>query len=164
MSPRLRHFLAAALVAVLIYAALGLSHPVRNGAVIFAQVQSVQAAVPEGTTQVAVRATPARWIGGCPQIPGSHAGWGTDEVFITFTTSRSRASTIAAMTTALARRGWHRRDAASGPGQGTNAHWTLDVHSGHLAQAWAYPLGAATGHWALTASWRPPGPVGQGCP
>ncbi len=144
--------------------ALGFNHSIRNGASIFSEVQDVTTAVPVDATQLAVRATPAPWIGGCSQIPGSRDGWGTDEVFITFTTPQSRTTTTTLIDRALRRRGWRRHDATTGPGQGRVDHWTLDVHSAHRAQAWAYPLGPDGRHWVLSATWQPPGPVGQGCP
>ena len=144
--------------------ALGFNHSIRDGSKIFSEVQGVRAAVPYGATQLSTRSTPAPWISGCSQIPGSRDGWGTDGVFITFTTSHSRAATTTVIDRALSRRGWRRHDATTGPGQGPVAHWTLNVHSAHRAQAWAYPLGPAAGHWVLSARWQPPGPVGQGCP
>jgi hypothetical protein len=164
---RAKRLFGAVLVAVLGYAAwifFGFGHSIANGGEIFAQVTSISRAVPASATNVQVHSSAASWISGCSQIPGSHDGWTTDNAFVNFTDTRSKSEVLAHIDASLSMLGWKRHDASPGPYQGRIAHWTLDVKGGRLAQAWAFPVGPGTRHWALTASWSPPGPRGQGCP
>ncbi|MGC1418866.1 MAG: hypothetical protein WA786_01935 [Acidimicrobiales bacterium] len=139
-------------------------HSIVNGGEIFVKVQAIRSAVPVDATDVRVRSTPASWIGGCPEIPGSRSGWTSDYVAVEFLDGQTRSEVVRQISHALARAGWLRHDESPGPHRGRLAHWTLNVQSAHLVQAWAFPVGPGGHHWYFSAAWRPPGPMGQGCP
>jgi hypothetical protein len=163
-----RRRLLLALVAVPIAAAawfaLGFEHSIANGGEIFGQVSDIRNAVPLGATKMHIQSSEASWIAGCSEVPGSRSGWTTDQISISFVDSNARRDVVDDIARALTSQGWRRHDSSPGPHRGKLPHWTLDVNSAHDAQAWAFPVGPGTHHWAFTASWRPPGPVGQGCP
>jgi hypothetical protein len=142
----------------------GFGHSIANGSQIFAQVSSVRAAIPHNASNVNVQSSTASWITGCSGIPGSRDGWTSDRVSVNFFDLSPRKIVVRQIARSLERMGWQRRDSSPGPGQGAIAHWTLNVRSAHVAQAWAFPVGPGTHHWAFTSSWNPPGPSGQGCP
>jgi hypothetical protein len=144
--------------------AFGFDHSIANGGQIFEEVANVRSAVPLAATNIRVQSSAASWIGGCSQVPGSRSGWTTDQVSINFVDRQSRSTVVSDVARSLASMGWKRRDASAGPHRGKLPHWTLDVKSDHVAQAWAFAVGPGTHHWHLSASWRPPGPLGQGCP
>jgi len=146
------------------YFLLGYNHSIPNGDRIYAQVSSIGAAVPPSAHDIQAQSARATWISGCSQIPGSRDGWTTDEVSVTFTDTKPKRTVTAAMSRVLTREGWRRHDASPGVQQGRIPHWTLNVKTNHLVQAWAFPVGPGTHHWVLAASWIPPGPQGQGCP
>jgi hypothetical protein len=146
------------------YLFFGFNHSIPNGDLIFAEVSSIRAAVPKSAVNIQTASSPASWISGCSQIPGSRDGWTTDQVSVDFTDTRPKWTVVAALSGALAKKGWRRHDASPGLHQGKIPHWTLNVRTNNLVQAWAFPVGPGTEHWALTASWIPPGPRGQGCP
>jgi hypothetical protein len=83
---------------------------------------------------------------------------------VSFTDSNSRTTIIGLIDSTLEKEGWQRHDSSPGPGQDRIPHWTLDVKSNHLVNAWTFPVGPGTLHWYFSASWNPPGPKGQGCP
>lgn len=137
---------------------------IHNGTVIFYEVASIRWVAPHEATNVQSSATPASWIGGCSEIPGSRSGWTTDTASLTFTDTRSRGVVTEELSHRLRSLGWRRHDQSPNPGQGKIAHWTLYVGTSHRAQAWAFPVGPGTAHWAVSSSWIPPGPRGEGCP
>ncbi len=139
-------------------------HSIANGSEIFVKVEAIRSAVPEGATKVSVRATSASWIAGCSVIPRAHGGWTTDYVTVTFRDGQSRTDVVNQISRALVLGGWLRHDESPGRHQGRQAHWTLDVQSAHVVQAWAFPVGPGGHHWFFSAAWNPPGPKGQGCP
>jgi hypothetical protein len=149
---------------VLAWNLLGHQHNIANGPQILSEVSDIRAAVPANASSVHASSSDASWVSGCSEVPGSRSGWTTDDVSISFTDLHAKPTVTAQIATALRKLGWQRLDSSPGPHQGRIAHWTLDVKSNHLAQAWAYPFGPGTHHWALTSSWSPPGPKGQGCP
>jgi hypothetical protein len=142
----------------------GFDHTIVNGAEIYARVSAIRSAVPKRATDVRVRSSSASWIGGCSQIPGSRSGWTSDYVSVGFVDEDSRASVQGQISHALVDEGWLRDDESPGAHRGPIAHWTLDVRSAHLVQAWAFPVGPGGHHWFFSANWSPPGPKGQGCP
>ena len=152
------------IVGVVTWWALHPSHTIANGAALFQRITAIDTVAPTGSVGVHSTSTAATWIGGCSQIPGSRAGWTTDTASVMFTDTRSRTVVTSELDAHLRSLGWVRHDASPGPHQGRIAHWTLDVHSGHSAQAWAFPVGPGTSHWYVGASWTPPGPRGEGCP
>lgn len=163
----MKRLCAIGVVALICYAAwifFSFGHSIANGSQIFTKVSEIRDAVPSTASNVQVQSSAASWISGCTEIPGSRDGWTTDRVSVSFTDFRSRASVIGKIDGTLQKEGWQRHDSAPGPGQGRIPHWILDVKSAHLIQAWAFPVGPGTHHWYFTASWRPPGPTGQGCP
>jgi hypothetical protein len=81
-----------------------------------------------------------------------------------FIDTDSRATVIRKIDHALERQGWQRHDSKPSPSAGRLPHWTLDVRSAHVVQAWAFPVGPGTHHWYFSASWNPPGLRGQSCP
>jgi hypothetical protein len=81
-----------------------------------------------------------------------------------FFDTSNRVTVIAKIDRALRSQGWQRHDSKPRPSDGRLPHWTLDVKSAHVVQAWAFPVGPGTHHWYFSASWNPPGPRGQGCP
>jgi hypothetical protein len=83
---------------------------------------------------------------------------------ISFIDGNSRTSVVDIIARSLTSQGWQRHDSSPGPHGGKLPHWTLDVNSARDAQAWAFPVGPGIHHWEFTAIWRPPGPVGEGCP
>jgi hypothetical protein len=155
---------AVVLIGYFTWNLLGVGHSIANGSQIFDKVSGIRAAVPSSASNVQEQSSAAEWISGCSAIPGSRSGWTTDQVSVSFTDFNSRTSVIKMMDNTLERKGWQRHDSSTGPGQGPITHWTLDVKSKHLIQAWAFPVGPGTLHWFFSASWNPPGPQGQGCP
>jgi len=151
-------------VGFVLWIAFGFNHAIANGGEIYQEVTAVRDAVPIGATNIRVETSSASWIDGCSSEPGSRSGWTTDRISITFDDRRTRQSVLEALARSLHSQGWRRHDAAPGSHQGKIPHWTLNVKSVHLAQAWAFPVGPGDQHWYLSGSWRPPGPVGQGCP
>ena len=143
---------------------LGFGHSIANGSQIFAQVSGVRTAIPVNASNVNVQSSTASWIAGCSGIPGSRDGWTSDRVSISFTDLSPRNTVVRYIARSLKQMGWQRHDSSPGRGTGAIAHWTLDVRSAHVAQAWAFPVGPGTHHWYFSSSWRPPGPSGQGCP
>jgi hypothetical protein len=144
--------------------AFGFNHSIANGGQIFEEVSAARSAVPPAATKIRIESSAASWIGGCSEVPGSRSGWTTDQVSINFDDRQSRSDVVLAIARSLRSMGWQRHDLSAGPHRGKLPHWTLDVKSGHVAQAWAFPVGPGTERWHFSASWRPPGPVGQGCP
>ena len=139
-------------------------HSIANGSQIFAKISAIRAAVPSNASNVQVQSAAAQWITGCSVIPGSRDGWTTDRVSVSFTDSNSRTTIIGKIDGTLREDGWQRHDSSPGLGQGRVPHWTLNVKSNQLVQAWAFPVGPGTLHWYFSANWNPPGPQGQGCP
>jgi hypothetical protein len=144
--------------------AFGFNHSIANGGQIFQDVSSIRNAVPPSATKITVDTASASWINGCSAVPGSRSGWTTDHVSINFVDSEARNIVVFGINRSLKAMGWQRHDLSPGPHQGKLPHWTLNVKSAHVAQAWAFPVGPGTHHWVFTAGWRPPGPLGQGCP
>ena len=142
----------------------GFDHSIANGSQIFAQVSSIRAAVPLTASNVNVQSSAASWITGCSEITGSRDGWTSDRVSVNFIDLSPRKTVIRQISRSLKRIGWRRHDSSPGAGKGAIAHWTLDVKSAHVAQAWAFPTGVGTNQWYFSSSWKPPGPSGQGCP
>jgi hypothetical protein len=162
-----RRLLAALLLVPIgfgVWIAFGLNHSIANGGQIFQEVSGVRSAVPAGATKIRVESSAASWIGGCSVVPGSRSGWTTDHVSVDFIDLQPRITVVQNIARSLKTMGWERHDSSAGPHRGKLSHWTLNVKSDHVAQAWAFPVGPGTGHWYLSASWRPDGPVGQGCP
>ncbi len=147
-----------------LWIALGFNHAIANGGQIDEEVTAIRSAVPTAATNVHVESSSASWISGCSSVPGSRSGWTTDRISISFNDREPRNLVVGAIARSLTSLGWRRDDESPGPHQGRIAHWTLNVKSDHLAQAWAFPVGPGTSHWYLSGSWRPPGPIGQGCP
>jgi hypothetical protein len=147
-----------------IWIAFGLNHSIANGGQIYEEVSAIRNAVPKSATDIHNESSAASWIGGCSAVPGSKSGWTTDQISINFDDSETRNLVVSAIARSLKFLGWQRHDSAPGLHRGKIPHWTLDVKSAHFAQAWAFPVGPGTRHWYLSGSWRPPGPVGQGCP
>lgn len=143
---------------------IGSNHSIANGRQIYEEVSAIRGAVPVGATDIHVESTAASWIGGCSIIPGSRSGWTTDQISINFVDSESRNLVVGAIARSLTLQGWQRHDSVPGPHRGKIPHWTLNVRSAHAVQAWAFPVGPGTHRWYFSASWRPPGPIGQGCP
>ncbi|HEY1734907.1 MAG TPA: hypothetical protein VGG23_10695 [Acidimicrobiales bacterium] len=123
----------------------------------------VVGAIPPDASEVRMGVdTTVRWVGGCSEIAGARSGWTTAYVTVQFVDTRqSRAAALGTIAGALERGGWVRHDVSPGPKQGKVPHWVLDVHQGQLASTFAF--GTPNG-WFISASWRPPGPVGQPCP
>lgn len=162
-----KRILLVAVLAFIGYSAwvfFGFGHSIANGSQIFSRVSGIREAIPFKATNVSVQSSPASWITGCSAIPGSRDGWTSDRASVSFIDLNSRKTVVEHIAHSLQRMGWQRHDSSPGPGQGAIAHWTLDVWSTHVAQAWAFPVPAGTHHWYLTSSWKPPGPRGQGCP
>jgi hypothetical protein len=106
--------------------------------------------------------TTVRWVGGCSEIAGARSGWTEAYVTVQFVDTRqSRAVALGTIAQTFERQGWIRHDVSPDPKQGKVPHWVLDVHQGQLASAFAF--GDPNG-WFISASWQPPGPVGQPCP
>lgn len=143
---------------------LGFDHSIPNGGVIANEVLGIRGAVPKNASDVHVQASSASWIRGCAQIPGAHSGWSTDETGITFKDSDPHSVVVGTVSRWLRRAGFARDDSRPNRHEGRTPHWTLDVHSVHLVQAWLFPVVRKTHEWYLSASWRPSGPVGDGCP
>lgn len=162
-----RRRLLAALILIPIgfgaWIAFGLNHSIANGGQIYEEVLTARSAVPHAATDIRIETSAASWIGGCSEVPGSTSGWTTDHMSINFNDKEPRSTVIRDIARSLKNIGWTRHDSSAGPHRGKLPHWTLDVKSGHDAQAWAFPVGRGTEHWYLSASWRPPGAVGQGC-
>jgi hypothetical protein len=162
-----RKRLLAALILVPIgfvaWVAFGFDHSIANGGQIYGEISAVRSAVPLAATTIRFESSAASWIGGCSEVPGSTSGWTTDQVSINFIDTQSRSAVVHDIARSLKSMGWTRHDSSAGPHRGKLPHWTLDVNSAHVAQAWAFPVGRGTEHWYFSASWRPPGPVGQGC-
>jgi hypothetical protein len=144
--------------------AFGFDHSIANGGQIFEEVADIRLAVPPGATTIHDHSVQASWISGCSSVPGSKSGWTSDHVSISFVDASSRSIVVSDIARSLMSMGWRRHDMSPGAHKGRLPHWTLDVKSTHAAQAWAFPVGPGTHHWAFTASWSPPGPLGQGCP
>ena len=162
-----KRILLVCVLALICYGAwifFGFGHSIANGSQIFAQVSGVRTAIPLNASNVNVQSSAASWITGCSEIPGSRDGWTSDQVSVNFIDLSPRKTVVRQIARSLKRMGWQRHDSLPGPGQGAIAHWTLDVRSAHVAQAWAFPVGAGTHHWYFRSSWKPPGPSGQGCP
>jgi hypothetical protein len=147
-----------------LWIAFGLDHSIANGGQIYEEVSAIGNAVPKSATDIHIESSAASWIGGCSAVPGSKSGWTTDQISVNFDDSETRNLVVSAIARSLKFLGWQRHDSAPGLHRGKIPHWTLDVKSAHFAQAWAFPVGPGTRHWYLSGSWRPPGPVGQGCP
>jgi hypothetical protein len=145
-----------------LWIAFGFNHSIANGGQIYEEVSAIRSALPAAATKVRVESRQAKWISGCTQVSGAHSGWTKDQISIRFADRQSRALVVGAISRSLTAKGWLRQDASPGPHRGKVAHWTLDVNSTYSAQAWAFPIDPGT--WYLSGSWRPPGPVGQGCP
>jgi hypothetical protein len=143
---------------------LGRNHSITNGAAIFAAVSGVRDVLPKDATHVVAQSASASWIRGCSQIPSAHSGWTSDEVRISFKDADPHSAVVATVSRGLLRGDWQRHDAAPNRGEGKTPHWTLDVHSAHVAQAWLFRVDRKTNEWYLSASWKPPGPQGDGCP
>jgi len=146
------------------YVFFGFDHSIANGDLIFAKVSSIRAVIPTNAINITSQTSRASWISGCSEFPGSRDGWTTDNVSVEFIDTRPKWTVIAALSKALAKEGWRRHDESPGLHQGKIPHWTLNVKTNNLVQAWAFPVGPGTEHWYLSASWIPPGPRGQGCP
>ena len=140
------------------------AHSIANGSQIFSKVVAIRNAVPSNATELQVQSSAASWVAGCAEIPGSHSGWTTDQVSVMFIDTGPRTTVIKKIDDALKRQGWQRHDSKPSPSAGRLPHWTLNVMSAHVVQAWAFPVGHGTHHWYFSASWDPPGPKGQGCP
>jgi hypothetical protein len=147
-----------------LWIAFGFDHSIANGGQIYEEVSAIRSAVPTSATDIHIESSAASWIGGCSAVPGSKSGWTTDQISIDFDDSETQSLVVGAIARSLKFQGWQRHDSAPGPHRGKLPHWTLDVKSAHFAQAWAFPVGPGTRHWYLSGSWRPPGPIGQGCP
>jgi hypothetical protein len=163
----MKRLCALALIVLVCFAAwiLGRSnHSIADGSQIFSKVVAIRDAVPSNASDLQVQSSAASWVSSCAEIPGSRAGWTTDQVSVKFIDTSPRATVIAEIDGALKRRSWQRHDAKPRPSEGRLPHWTLDVKSAHVVQAWAFPVGPGTHHWYFSASWNPPGPRGQGCP
>jgi len=139
-------------------------HSIANGGEIFAQVSGIRAAIPLAASNINIQSSAASWVAGCSEIPGARDGWTSDRVSINFSDPNPRNTVVRQIARSLKRMGWKHHDSSPGPGKGALAHWTLDVKSARVAQAWAFPLGAGKHQWYFSASWKPPGPSGQGCP
>jgi hypothetical protein len=140
------------------------AHSIAHGSQIFSKVVAIRNAVPSNATELQVQSSAASWVAGCAEIPGSHSGWTTDQVSVMFIDTGPRTTVIKKIDDALKRQGWQRHDSKPSPSAGRLPHWTLNVMSAHVVQAWAFPVGHGTHHWYFSASWDPPGPKGQGCP
>jgi hypothetical protein len=143
---------------------LGFDHSIPNGAEIAHEVLGIRGAVPKNALNVHEQSSSASWIRGCSQIPGAHSGWSTDEAGITFKDTDPHSVVVGSVSRSLRRAGYKRDDSMSNRHEGRTPHWTLDVQSAHLVQVWLFPVVRKTHEWYLSASWRPRGPVGQGCP
>ncbi len=161
-----RVVVAAVLVAggYTVWSALSGGHSIANGDVIYARLTAVQWATPRSATTVQTSLNGARWIPGCSSIANSRSGWTKDYVSVKLQVSVPAAAVISEIDRTLVLEGWQRRDVVLGSLQGKTPHWTLNVHSAGLAQAFAYATPAGSHSWYLSASWSPPGPRGQGCP
>ena len=148
----------------IVWSALGGGHSITNGDVIYARVTAVQWATPRSATTVQTSENGASWIPGCSSIASSRSGWTTDYVGVNFQDSGPAATVIGEINRTLMLEGWRRRDVAPGSHQGKIPHWTLNVHSAGVAQAFAFATPDGSHSWHLSASWSPPGPRGQGCP
>jgi hypothetical protein len=142
----------------------GFNHSIANGGQIYEEITAIRSAVPPSATNVHVVSSEATWISGCSAVPRSRSGWTTDQISINFDDSESRTFVTGTIARSLKAQGWRRDDSAPGHHRGKIAHWTLNVKSDHFAQAWAFPVGPGGANWYFSGSWRPPGPIGQGCP
>jgi len=140
------------------------AHSIANGSQVFSKVVAIRNAVPSNASDLRMQSTAASWVTGCAESPGPRSGWTTDQVSVTFIDVSPRATVINKIDDALKRQGWQRHDSKPNPSAGRLPHWTPDVKSAHVVQAWAFPVGPGTHHWYFSASWKPPGPGGQGCP
>jgi hypothetical protein len=167
MSGLMKRLCAVGLVVLVSLAAWILSRPahsIANGSQIFSRVVAIRDAVPSNASDLQVQSSAASWVSGCTEIPGSRSGWTTDQASVMFFDASSRAAVTAKIDRVLRSQGWQRHDSKPRPSDGRLPHWTLDVYSAHVVQAWAFPIGPGTHHWYFSASWNPPGPKGQGCP
>ena len=167
MTKPLKQFYAVSLIILVCFIAwfvVGSDHSIANGSQIFSRVLAIRNAVPSNASDVRTQSSVASWVTGCAGIPGSRPGWTTDQASVMFIDASSRATVTESIDDALKRQGWQRHDSKPNPSAGRLPHWTLDVTSAHVVQAWAFPVGPGTYHWSFSASWSPPGPRGQGCP
>jgi hypothetical protein len=149
---------------VVVASLIGGGHPGGDpGGVVLRMLSKVRQAVPPAATAVSDRVTPVEWLPGCGD--GSRPGWESESVSISisFTDSAPSPSVVAVVDTVLTRQGWRRHATATGPGQGRLAHWTLRIGGQREAQAFAYPIPGGSPDWRLTATWRPAGPITEGC-
>jgi hypothetical protein len=167
MTTSLKQLCAVAVIVVVCFATwivVDSLHSIKNGSQIFSKVVAIRNAVPSNASDLRMQSSSASWISGCSEIPGSRSGWTTDQASVMFIDTSSRATVTREIDDALKRQGWQRHDSKPNPSAGRLPHWTLDVKSAHVVQAWAFPVGPGTHHWYFSARWNPPGPRGQGCP
>jgi len=167
MTKSMKELCAVALIVIVGFATwivVNSAHSIANGSEIFSKVVAIRNAVPANATDLRTQSSAASWVSGCAEIPGSRSGWTTDQVSVMFIDTGPRATVIREIDDTLKRQGWQRHDSKPRPSAGRLPHWTLDVTSAHVVQAWAFPTGPGTHHWYFSASWNPPGPRGQGCP
>ena len=167
MTKIMKRLCAVALIVLVCFTAwivVRSAHSIANGSRIFSEVIAIRNAVPANATNLRTESSEASWVAGCSEVPGSRSGWTTDHVSVTFVDASSRATVIEKIDGVLRRQGWQRHDSKPSPSAGRLPHWTLNVMSAHVVQAWAFLVGPRTHHWYFNASWEPSGPIGQPCP
>lgn len=126
---------------------------------------ALRGALPPRATDIRwTRRTPARWVTGCPVSADATSGWSPVSMSMEFVDGGSPSTIDDQLNAALASHGWTRHDEVITVSQGKNAHWRLAVPGSQPASAFAYAVPAGSDQWRLSASWRPPGPVGKPCP
>jgi hypothetical protein len=133
------------------------------GGRILRALQPASAAVPDGSTNVAMLRSDSGWSPACPDNSSGQAGWSAVRVSTSFTNALPREQIVGAVNSALVGEGWTRHDESFGPGQGVVAHWTKRLTTGTPAEAAVYPVPAGSTNWVLTATSKPPGFALPGC-
>lgn len=151
-------------ISVAIYALTADQRPGGDpGGTVLRSLETIRSAVPLGATDVSTLTVPSTWLGACGGDPGSHGGWTEDRSSAQFTETAPPDTVKAAVGRVLMAQGWVRHDMVITPGQGPTAHWSRPVRDGRPADAFVFPTPPGSTAWSLTATWRPPGPVGD-CP
>ena len=153
-------------VAVGVFILLRREHPGGDpGGQVYASLKVIRGAVPADASGVeVVESADAQRLPACSYMPHSHAGWGEALVAVRFTDAASSGSVVAHISSVLERAHWDRHDTLPGVHVGAVPRWFLHVKSDSAAVAFAYPTPVGSHVWFITASWKPPGPVDQGCP
>jgi len=135
-----------------------------NGTV-FKRMEAIEHAVPSGATIIHTRTSEAQWVPGCAEISDSHSGWSKASVYVTFSDSDPQATVDIQIDRSLRSSGWSYAPMRITKGQGLVPHWVISsLSEDRPIDAFAFVTPEGSNSWLLSASWQPPGPIGQGCP